>query len=292
MSLLAQLNLPAPRTARTELSPRTFADFRAFIYEKTGIYFQENKSYLLESRLARRISALGMPSYEAYLRYLQSPGGQRELNELYNAVTINETAFFRTPAQFDVLERELLPEIALRNQKQSQRRIRFWSAACSSGDEPYSMAMLVREKLQPRFPQVQFEIIGTDLNTEVIRFAQEGIYGERTIRNIPPDWLKKHFRHEDGRYILSPEIRRMVSFRQMNLFDQAAMGTMRGFDVIMCANVLIYFDQASKQEVVSSLYHSLNPGGYLFVGFSETLYGVTQALQPVRFEKTIAYKKG
>lgn len=289
MSLLEQLNISARN--ESALSEATFEELRSFIYDKTGIYFPENKRYLLESRIGRRLSVLGLPDYETYVHALQNGTAHSELPALINSITINETFFFRQPNQYEVLEGELIPALMKQKNENGAPHIRIWSAACSSGDEPYSVALLVKERLQPRYPRATFEIVGTDINTDVLDKARSGIYTEYAVRNLPPRYTK-YFEEDGNRYVLDPEIRRMVTFERVNLVDRTAMRRMRGFDVIFCANVLIYFDDEAKQQVVSLLYNSLNTGGYLFVGFSETLYGVTQAFQPVRFAKTIAYKKG
>ncbi|MFQ5572074.1 MAG: CheR family methyltransferase [Rhodothermales bacterium] len=291
MSLLAQLDLPV-RNRRSELSDQSFAELRAFIYDKTGIYFQDNKRYLLESRIGRRVNALKMPNFGAYCGLIRNGGMHRELSLLVNAVTINETFFFRNEAKFDIVEKELLPDIIEQRLAQGQRRVRIWSAACSTGDEPYTIALIVKERLQPRYPHVTFDIVGTDINTEVLEKAKAGIYGEYAVRNVPPTMLNRHFKREGVRYVLNPEVRRMVSFKNVNLMERVGMMSMRAIDIVLCANVLIYFDNKAKQQAVSSIYNSLNTGGYLLVGFSETLYGVTQSFQPVRFDKSIAYKKG
>ncbi len=294
MSLLAQINLPARKSGihgRNELTAPLFDQYRRFIYEQTGIYFQDNKKYLLESRISRRLLATSKGDFQSYLQFLKNGGMRTELPELVNAVTINETFFFRTPAQFDIIEQHIIPELVSRREKTS-RRIKIWSAACSTGDEPYTLALITKDRLQPRFPHISFEIVGTDINTDVLENARKGSYGPRSVRNVPPRMLSRYFSVEQDRYIVKPEIRQMVKFMHGNLADRSSMLKMRNFDLIICANVLIYFDNKSKQQVVSSLYNSLNQGGYLLVGFSETLYGVTQAFKPVRFEKTIAYKKG
>lgn len=288
MSLLNQLNLSVRN--RSELAEDTFVRLRTFIYDQTGIYFQDNKRYLLESRVGRRVSALGLPDFNAYYHHVQNGGMRTELPMLVNAITINETFFFRNTAQLEVLEDEILPEIVRQREVDGSRRIRLWSAACSSGDEPYTLALLIKERIQPRYPHIRFEVVGTDINTEVLDNAKQATFGQYAVRNVPPEY-SKYFRQEGDNYTLDPSVRELVSFKHLNLMDKRGMLFMRGFDVILCANVLIYFDNHSKQQVVGSLYNSLNPGGYLLVGFSETLYGVTQALQPVRFSKTIAYRK-
>ena len=288
MSLLANIETSGPRRS-TRLSETAFNELRTFISEQTGIHFRDNKRYLLESQVGRRLKALGVPSFEEYVRLLRNGRQPSELPHLVNAVTINETFFFRHPNQYQALADELIP--ALAEAKSGLRRIRIWSAACSTGDEPYTLAIIMKEQVQPRFPRLRFEIVGTDINTDVLDTAREGIYGSYAVRNISPTLLRKYFRPEGDRYHLSPEVRKMVSFKRINLTDHSSMRSMRNFDVVLCANVLIYFDEHVKQQVTADLYSSLTPGGYLFVGTSETLHGVTRAFQPVRLDKTIVYQK-
>lgn len=297
MSLLAQLDLPvrshvSARGKRSELSDEMFGQLRSFIYDKTGIYFQDNKRYLLESRVGRRLSALKLSGFTDYYNELRRGSINGEFKDLVNAVTINETFFFRNVPKFDLLEKELIPEIIALRAKEGKQKVRIWSAACSTGDEPYTIALIVKERLQPRYPNVRFEIVGTDINTDVLDKARAGIYGDYAVRNVPPPVMRKHFKEDGARYRLNPEVCRMVRFHSINLSERVAMMRMRGVDIVLCANVLIYFDNQAKQRVVSSIYNNLNAGGFLLVGFSETLYGVTQSFQPVRFDKTIAYKKG
>ena len=291
MSLLAKLDLPV-RNKRSELTDEMFGRLRTFVYQKTGIYFQDNKRYLLESRISRRLIALKLPGYPAYYDLLVRGGINNELKALVNAITINETFFFRNQPKFDLLEKELIPDIVARRAREGRKAVRIWSAACSTGDEPYTIALIAKERLQHKFPGMRFEIVGTDINTEVLDKAQAGIYGEYGVRNVPPVMMRKYFKEDGVRFRLSPEICRMVKYHHVNLSDRAAMARMRGVDIVLCANVLIYFDTQAKQRVVASIYNNLNAGGYLLVGFSETLYGVTQSFQPVRFDKIIAYKKG
>lgn len=293
MSLLDRLDLGAG--GPSALSDTTFLELRQYIYDRTGIYFRDNKRYLLESRLQRRLTALGMPDFEAYLRHLRTGLGAREFTELANAVTINETYFFRHPEQHRLFVREVLPDLIDRRLAQGQRCVRLWSVACSTGDEPYTLAMLIREEVAARYPQVRFEIIGTDINTEVIDRARAGLYEPYAIRNVPPDLLCRYFDEEAGphgpRYRLAESVRRMVRFEHLNLANRLAARHLTDVDAAFCANVLIYFDDRSKQAAASVLYGALRPGGYLFLGASETLYGITQAFHPVRFAQTVAYHK-
>jgi chemotaxis protein methyltransferase CheR len=289
MSYLPQTNLVFTETAK--LSDDLFQQFRKFIYERTGIFFADNKKYLLESRLSRRLSALGISTYRDYHAAILNGAAATELSHLINAITINETFFFRNEPQFAALENVILPELVENKRRSGNNRIRIWSAAASTGEEPYTIGMIVREKFQPRFPGIRFEVVGTDINTLVLETARRGIYKDYSIRNTPKNYLDKYFKVEEDRFIVNEELRKAVEFRQLNLFDRDAMRMMRDFDIVFAANVLIYFDFNSKQTVVSSIYNSLNKGGYFFVGYSETLYGLSQAFKPVHFDKAIAYRK-
>ena len=273
------------------LSERTFDRLRSLICERTGICFRDNKRYLLESRVRLRLAACEVTSYEAYVRYLEQEDDPNELMQLINAVTINETSFFRHPAQFDALEQELLPRLVTQRQREGKQTVRLWSAACSAGDEAYTLAIIIRERVQKRFPRMKFEIVGTDIDTEVLAAARAGRYRARAVRNVPTAYLHKFFNRNDETYVLDPVIRQMVTFKRLNLADQQAMQRMRGFDIIMCANVLIYFDAPAKNRVLQALRFALHPGGYLFVGGSETLGDTAGAFVPVRSEGAIAYRR-
>ncbi len=275
----------------TKLSEETFQLLRKFIYERTGIFFADNKKYLLESRVGRRLSALKLDSFPDYFNALMNGIGTSEMPHLINSVTINETSFFRNDPQFAAMEMLILPELIKKRIEQGIYNIRIWSAASSTGEEPYTIALIIREKFQARYPAVKFEIIGTDINTQVLETARRGIYKEYSVRNVPADYLSKYFDFRGDQFILKEEIKKMVRYTQLNLFDKGLMRTMKNVDIVFAANVLIYFDFNSKQAVVSSIYDSLNKGGYFFVGYSETLYGLTQAFKPVHFEKAIAYRK-
>jgi chemotaxis protein methyltransferase CheR len=290
MSLLDKIDLNLPGS--TELSDSLFEKIRTFIYDTTGIYFQDNKRYLLETRIGKRLKSLGYADYSAYLHFIQHGGMRTEMPMLINAVTINETYFFRSQLQFDVLLESIIPELIEIRRKEHSNRIRIWSGACSTGDEPYTLAMMIRETLQPRFPRVRFELVATDINTEVLNTARKGIYTPYAVRNVPAPYMQKYFKKDGDRFTLASEIQSMVNFKTLNLFDRQAMLTMRSFDIVLCANVLIYFDTESKQQVVNDMYNGMNTDGYLLVGYSETLYGITQAMRPVRFDKILAYKKG
>ncbi len=284
--------LPSTGASKNQMSPELFLKFRDFIYEKSGIYFTETKKYLLEGRISKRIDQLKMKSFDEYFRFVSAPTNSRkELPALFEAVTINETYFFRNEPQFQALESIITPEILKGKAKSPIKKFRVWSAACSSGEEPYTVAMLLLEKIKPKFPQFQFEVIGNDIDSSMLQKARGGVYKEYSVRNMPKYYLQKYFTKQNDRYVLNQEVRNMVRFMSMNLYDSNAMRTMANYDVIFCCNVLIYFDQKSKQKVVANLYDSLAKNGYLFIGYSESLHGISKAFKLVHFPKTISYKK-
>jgi chemotaxis protein methyltransferase CheR len=274
------------------LEERSFENWRKYIYDLCGIYFQDNKKYLLESRLQKRITFLGLESFDAYLDYIKyHPNRSNELRYLYEAITINETFFFRNQPQLDALVTSVIPDIINSPNKFNKNKIRIWSAASSSGEEGYSIAMTLTDLIKPKYPQIEFEIIGTDINVAMVEAAKRGIYREYSIRNTPPYYLKKYFKASGGTYEVEQNIKNMLTFKTMNLYDDIAMKGMINFDIIYCANVLIYFDLKSKVKAVSHLYNSLYKGGYLFIGYSETLHGISKAFKLVSYPKTIGYKK-
>jgi chemotaxis protein methyltransferase CheR len=277
-----------------KMDDATFTRFRDFIYQQCGISFTENKKYLLEGRIAKRLEAHNLSSFDDYFTLLANPSQQRdELPSLFETVTINETYFFRNPPQFEALEQVVIPEVlnAKQANPQAQKKLRIWSSASSSGEEAYTLAMILLDKVKPQFPNFQFEIIGTDISAGVLEKARAGVYKEYAVRNMPPYYLNKYFTREGDKFILSPEVKSMAKFMSANLFDTPTMRTMNSFDVIFCCNVLIYFDTPAKQQVIANLYDALNKNGYLFIGYSESLHGVSKAFKLVHFPKTIAYKK-
>ena len=276
--------------AEATLSKKTFDRLRDIIREQAGLDFPDGKRYLLESRVKSRLLAQGLPDFETYADRLEQDH-TGEIAKLVNAVTINETAFFRHPSQFEALEASILPELVRRRQQERANTMRIWSAACSAGDEAYSLAILVREVLEPRHPQMNFHIVGTDIDTEVLEAARAGRYRQRAVRNVPASYLRTYFDRSGDTFVIKPAVREMVDFHALNLTDEGDRRTMRNFDLIMCANVLIYFNETAKRDVLRGLYRSLRPGGYLFVGGSEALGGLDIPLEPIRMESALAYQR-
>lgn len=181
----------------TVMTDDTFKLFRDFIYLKSGIFFNESKKYLLEGRVGKRLSVNKVASFEEYLELLKSPRGRSELSALYEAITINETYFFRAEQQFDVLEKHIIPELVASKSGSSSPTIRLWSSASSTGEEAYTMAIIVNERLRKQYPNVRFQIMASDINNAVLEAARQGLYKEYAIRNVPPNLLTKYFK-KDG----------------------------------------------------------------------------------------------
>lgn len=266
-----------------------FKQTRDFIYEKCGIFIPDNKKYFLENRLSKRIQDKNLKGYEDYLYNLKYDTDKNELIKLYDLITTNETFFFREPQQFDVFSGELMKRIVDENVKNGRREVKVWSAASSTGEEPFTIAMLLLEK--PELVGFKKEIYASDLSESVLQSAKTGMYGSYAVRNVPEPYLKKYFSNSNQQYALSATVKTAVKFMKINLIDEKEMKAMRGMDVIFCRNVLIYFDDKAKQRVVSLLYDALRPNGYLFIGTSESLHNITRAFRPVVINKVIVYQK-
>jgi chemotaxis protein methyltransferase CheR len=276
-----------------KLSDADFEILRDFIYNTCGMYFTIQKKYFVESRVTKRMENLSMKVHGEYARYLKNgPAGSGELKQLLNDLTTNETYFFRNPPQLKALENQLLPEVAAPKEKIGFRKLRIWSAGSSSGEEAYTLAMVLLEKKETTLKNWIFDIVGTDINDEVLTKARDGVYNSYSVRHVPENYMRKYFKKEStDRFVISPEVKKLVNFQHLNLYDDNKMLFMKTFDFIFCANVLIYFDIASKSKVVQHFYNNLQPYGYFFVGQSESLHGVNDKFKTVHFPGGFAYKK-
>jgi chemotaxis protein methyltransferase CheR len=276
-----------------KISDKDFMALRDFIYSVCGIYFQASKKYFLESRVAHRMTEAGTATPGEYIALLGNAArGKEELKKFLDEITTNETCFFRNISQLNALQLQFLPEIIESKGKSGFRKLRIWSAGSSSGEEAYTLAMLLLEKRNSLLKDWIIEIIGTDINETVLAQAREGIYAPYAVRNTPETYLKKYFKVDTGgRYILSPEVKKMVTFSSLNLYDDSKMLFMKSFDFIFCANVLIYFDTISKSKVVQHFFNNLQPYGYFFVGQAESLHGVNDKFKSVHFPGGFVYKK-
>ena len=276
-----------------KISDKDFEQLRDYIYNVCGIYFHSSKKYFLESRLSRRMEVTGSKTHAEYYQFVRGGAtGSAELKKLLDEITTNETCFFRNMPQLNALENKFLPEIVAVKGKIGFKKLRIWSAGSSSGEEAYTMAMLLLEKRATLLKDWIIEIVGTDINETVIGQAKEGVYNSYSVRNTPDFYLKKYFKEEaPGKFVLSPKVKKLATFNQLNLYDDNKMLFMKSFDFIFCANVLIYFDAASKGKVVQHFYNNLQSYGYFFVGQSESLHGVNDKFKTVHFPGGFTYNK-
>jgi chemotaxis protein methyltransferase CheR len=267
----------------------TFRQLRDFIYEKTGILVPDNKKYFLENRLSRVIREKNFNNYEDYLYYLKYSVNKNDIARLFDAVTTNETFFFREPQQFEVLTNNIIPNIIKENSQMGIREIKIWSTACSTGEEPYTIAMILLEKQE--LIGIKKAIYASDISESVLISARKAMYGGYSVRNIPPQYMAKYFKDSGGIYVLSEAVKSLVKFMNINLIEEKEVKQLKGMDVVFCRNVLIYFDEKAKKKAVSLIYDVLRPKGYLFVGMSESLHNVTRAFKPLVINKVIVYQK-
>ena len=273
------------------MSKRTFLRFSVFIQEHLGIKMPETKKTMLQARLQKRLRFLGLNTYDEYYDYVFSPEGRREeLSNMIDVVTTNKTDFFREPKHFDYLIQNVLPAIINHKGGIWRGRLRIWSAGCSTGEEPYTIAMVLHEFKEKNLG-VAFNIHATDISMEVLHKAQLGIYSHERIEPIPYPLRKKYLLKSKDKnkdlVRIAPQIRNSVNFYRCNLLEQDVC-IQEKMDVIFFRNVLIYFDRSTQQKVLDSLCRQLVADGFLFVGHSETLNGLSLPLTPV---STSVYKK-
>ena len=266
---------------------------RDLIYQVAGIFHPDNKLRLLLDRCSRRMKELQARSLREYFECLTTrPTRQAELVSLLNEITIGETCFFRNQPQLEALRQIVLPKIIEAKAKLPFRRLRIWSAGCSTGEEPYTLSILLLEESQ-RLKDWKIEILATDINQRSLDDAKNALYGSYSTRHLTPYFRQKYFTvAADDQLQLQSAVRDSVTFSRLNLSEDARMIFMKGLDLIFCCNVLIYFDLASKRRVIQHFYNNLLPHGYLFLGHSESLYGVNDDFRLVHLPRTTAYVKG
>ncbi len=273
-----------------DLDISSFLKLRDFIYRRTGIFFEEKKLYFVKKRVRAHMEALGFDDFDAYYRFLRFRDDGSAFQELINSLTTNETYFFREFDQLAVFAEECLPLVCERKLSRGSRRLRIWSAGCSTGEEPYTLAIILWEMIDD-LPRWDARIEATDIDTNALARAQKGVYGPRSVRNVPREYLERYFIRQGDQYRVKEEVRSLVKFYQLNLFDHQRMSQMKGFDFIFCRNVLIYFDERARREVVAHFYRALTPGGFIFLGHSESLSRITSAFKPRRLGGMIVYQK-
>ncbi len=262
---------------------------RDLIYQAAGIFHPDAKLRLLHDRCGRRMKELKTQSLREYFEHLAvRPTRQIELVALLNEITIGETCFFRNQPQLEAVRRVILPKIVEAKANSAIRRLRIWSAGCSTGEEPYTISMMVQEECE-RFNNWTVQILATDLNERSLAQARNASYDAYSTRNVTPYYRDKYFLRAGDQLQLQPSVRKRVTFRRMNLSDDAPMTLMKGMDLIFCCNVLIYFDIASKRRVIEHFYGNLLPHGYLFLSQTESLYGVNDQFRLIHLPGATAY---
>ena len=258
-----------------------FDFIRSMVYERSRISLSSDKRELVSARLGKRLRATNLPTIGDYCRLLQSPGQEAELSNLIDAISTNHTFFFRENAHFDFLRKTIVPEMQARAASERWQKLRVWSAACSSGEEPYSIAITLAESLA----NWSWQIEATDISHRVLHTGTAGIYRSEAVDRLPKNIVQAHFQRgfgpQDGNYRAKVGLRDRIRFQQLNLLEgEPPFG--EPFHVIFCRNVMIYFDRPTQEELVAKLVRQLVPGGYLFVGHAESLTALRHPLQTIR----------
>ncbi|NOZ84997.1 MAG: protein-glutamate O-methyltransferase CheR [Deltaproteobacteria bacterium] len=273
-------------TPRHRLDEDEFRVLRTIVNDYAGIYFHDEMHYILERRLSARIDELGLSGFSDYIRYIRfNPRGRSELEETVELLSTNETYFFREDFQLKAFTDEILPLMS----KSGRKSLRIWSAGCSSGEEPYTIAMLFLESSFSR--KFELDIFASDISRNVLALARKGTYGKGSFRQTPALYLSRYFSRRENKHKISDHLKSMVTFGHLNLLERDKVEALGKFDIIFCRNVLIYFDIPSKKKVVGSFYNALRPGGFLLLGHSESLMNISTAFELVHFRNDMVYRK-
>ncbi|MFT5716810.1 MAG: chemotaxis protein methyltransferase CheR [Oleiphilaceae bacterium] len=271
------------------ISDSDFARFRDFFYRKTGILFEESKRYFVDKRLLSRIEATGHEFFRSYFTELRFQSSGEELQELINIMTVNETYFFREEYQFECLVESVLDELV--KQKELGDVIRIWSIPSSTGEEPYSIALYLLEHWD-KIDNYDVEIISSDIDTKVLEECKKGMYNARSVKSLSKPLLKRYFtEHTSDKFEIDKDLRDAIEFTQVNLADAEQTRSYRDIDVVFCRNLLIYFDDASRRQAADVFFDALNPGGFIFLGHSESMSRISSLYKVKKFPKAIAYQK-
>jgi chemotaxis protein methyltransferase CheR len=275
--------------AEITISSEDFLKFREFFYRKTGIQFEDSKRYFVDKRLVDRIEATGYANFRSYFTFMRFQVSGEEIQTLTNLMTVNETYFFREEYQFKCLVDSLLPEVV--KTKAPGSTIRIWSIPSSSGEEPYSIALYLTE-YWPDIERWDVELISSDIDTSILKKARQGLYSARSVQHLPTNLLQRHFKRLPGdEYQISDDFRQAVEFTRVNLAEIADTRAYRGFDIIFCRNLLIYFDDLSRRQAAEVFFDALNPGGFICLGHSESMSRITSVFKVRKFPDAIVYQK-
>lgn len=275
-----------------ELPLEYFIKLRDLIYERTGISYEENKIYYIKKRLQIRMEQGDFSRIDEYIKYLKHMDRNgREFQELMNLLTVNETYFFREFSQLQVFAESCLQEVVERKLQDGKRKIRIFSAGCSTGEEAYTLAIILREMLED-FHRWDVLVKAADLDENVLASARKGLYDKRSVKDVPASYLRSYFNQPGSeQYAVSQKVKDLVVFEHLNLMDRRALRSEEDYDFVFCRNVLIYFDDISRKQVVDKFYTMLNPGGFIFLGHAESLSRISTAFKIRRMDEHIVYQK-
>lgn len=273
-----------------KMSEGEFRQIRDFIYDYCGLYFDIESKYVLEKRLNKRLIDLQLSSFKDYyylLRY--SRERDEELSSVIDLLTTNETYFFREDFQLKTFTEEILPEIMRKKRGSGDRSLRIWSAGCSSGEEPYTIAMLMLQN--PELRRWDIEIIGTDISKQILSMAREGLYGKSSFRSTDDYFIDRYFIESEGKLRISDNVKKLVSISHLNLLDHKRVSLLGKMDAIFCRNVIIYFDLDAKKKVISCFHDQLHKGGFLLLGHSESLMNISTDFDLRHFTHDMVYQR-
>ncbi len=288
--MITTASLALTRTSEKSQGPPNphLIRIRDLVYQVTGIFQADNKLQLLQDRCSKRMKVLGVGTLQDYYECLTAKSTrQAELTSLLNEITIGETCFFRNQPQLDGMRNIVLPRIM--EAKLPLRHLRIWSAGCSTGEEPYTLSMMLLEETAGRLKGWTFEILATDLNERSLAHAKHGAYGAYSTRHLTPYFREKYFLACGELWQVNPDVKANVSFNRVNLLEDVRILSLKILDMVLCCNVLIYFDITSKRRVIQHFHDNLLPHGYLFLGHSESLYGISNDFRLVHLPSTTAY---
>ena len=260
-----------------------FEQYRSLIYNESGITFTATNRSILESRLKERLREKGIDSARTYFTEISK--NQGELKNFLDSITTNLTRFFRNQAQFDALEHYVIPELLNILRAKGSNTIKIWSAGCSTGEEPYTIAMLLSDILPPAW---KYEIVASDLSLKCLMIAKEGFYTDSKIQGIPDNYLKKYFSKVDGGYQINKDLISKIRFDYHNLNNDAGL---RNMDIVFCRNVIIYFDEVAQNAVINRFWDSMSPKSYLFIGHSESLFSMKTKFEFIKTQWATLYSK-
>lgn len=272
------------------MSDDEFHLLRDCIYAHCGIYFDQESKYILEKRLSSRLTDLGLASFYDYYHFIKyNRNKEHELTDIMDVLTTNETYFFRESIQLKAFTDEVIPELIKRKTARANKTLRIWSAGCSTGEEPYTIAMLL--STIPELTGWKIEIIGTDISNKVLSQARRGVYGKSSFRATNESDLRRFFVAQDDGYRVNDSIKALVTISHLNLFDSHRLALLGKVDLVFCRNVIIYFDQAAKKRVIESFHSALYDGGFLLLGHSESLMNISTQFTLRHFKNDMIYQK-